>query len=77
MICQIQINYHYFDRGVKMKNIKIDYNGDELDYIELEEETNEETIDNLDETLNLKDSLIIAKEKLSKTIDIKRENFYD
>lgn len=60
-----------------MKNIKIDYNGDELDYIELEEETNEETIDDLDETLNLKDSLIIAKEKLSKTIDIKREDFYD
>lgn len=57
-------------------NIKINYNGEELEFEKEEEEINSEMNEDLEDTLDLKDSLIVAREKLSDTIISKEEDFY-
>lgn len=59
-----------------MMNIKIDYNGEELEFEKVDEEVNSEMREDLEDTLYIKDSLVEAREKLSDTIISEGEDFY-
>lgn len=59
-----------------MDDIKINYDGEELVFSKEEEEVNDEMLKDLKDTLELKDSLIIAREKLVNTIVTSEDDFY-